>query len=715
MTSRTAPRWARAAATLAALVPLTLAATVGAAYATDEPTTEPAPVVEQAPATEQAPVVEEAPAAELAPAEQTPAEQTPATEPTPVVEEAPLAEPTPDQPQPEGIASTNDPQEPEEPTGPTGRASYPAPPAGALDGWWGSAVPVTITGTASAPASVAEIVWSLSGAMSDSGTATDRSTIVTIDVEGTTTLEYYIVDSEGFASETETLVFKLDLVAPVLDLRAPAVSGDYYAGQPFEFDFSCIDNFRWICWIEDLDTGDRYEDGSVITLAEGVHRFQLIVKDLAGREATIDREITVLPAPDTAGPVLALSAGKPVPDSGWYREAVMVSVTATDSSVIQSIESRHRVPGGEWSSWSVLAPNQTGKTEITGLMQFFASGEYTYQFRSADVEGNVSELLDYTVRVDKEITPATIAGFRSELAQHENYAPVIECSDATSGTSTCSSSVGPAGTPLPTDTLGDHRFTTTHTDVAGNSVTTTWSYTVVPDTTVPAVTTTSSATGWTAADTVDVMIRATDDVSVASVWVAATGADGMPVRSVEGNAFLFTASTEGVTTITAYALDAAGNRSADVTVTVRIDRTAPTVTITSPANRVDSLVASSDFTVGQVVDFEFECADAGSGIVSCEATGGATTLPTTTDGDHVIDVVAVDAAGNRGIRTLEYTVIPAPAGEPQENPGTDPKPAPQPVGVLAFTGLEIWAGLALVAALFAAGVAALTASRSRRS
>lgn len=679
MTIRTTSRLTRAALAIAALVPITIATTVGAAYATDEPQTDPAPIVE----------IAEQPSPPEQP--ELPAQQAPAA------------------PEPEGLASTNDPQDPEDPVAPTARASYPAKPEGSYTGWHDAAVPVTLSGTASQPASIDQIVWNLTGAMTASGSDTGPSTTVTISAEGTTTLDYYVTDSEGLASDTQTLVFKVDSIAPTVSMTSPAEGAVFVAGDTVSVDFECVETYLWFCSMEFLKTGQKVNSGDVVTLTEGVQTVRVEALDLGGHRVSIDHEITVLAAevPDTTPPVVTIEQTQPVPASGWWNKAVEVDFTATDSNPIQSLEYRPALEGGGWGSWAVLAANPGGASTLTGAMQFFASGEYVYQFRATDSLGNVSEPIEYAHNVDKEVSGATVSGFPSHFALGEAYELYYTCADALSGVASCESSNGASGALLPTDVEGEHSFTLTNTDVAGNSKTTTWTYTVGDDTTVPTVSVESPASGWVSSGDVDVTFRATDDSSgIAQLWVQAEGAEPLSGRFVDGASYVFTARAEGVTTFTTYAIDAAGNQSAPQTYTVSIDRTPPTVEISKPANRTDSLVATKTFTQGAVVELAFACADTLSGVASCEAAqGDGSTLPTAEVGDHSIDIVAVDRAGNTSTRTLEYTVAAAPVGPV--------KPTPVVSG-LASTGVEIWALLLFVAALLAAGASLLAVSRARR-
>ena len=80
-----------------------------------------------------------------------------------------------------------------------------------------------------------------------------------------------------------------------------------------------------------------------------------------------------------------------------------------------------------------------------------------------------------------------------------------------------------------------------------------------------------------------------------------------------------------------------------------IDLRPPTVTVTVPA-------AGSTFTLGQQIDADYACHDAGSGIQSCSATVPGGTANTSSVGLHTFEVTGLDAVGNSAQATSSYTV-----------------------------------------------------------
>lgn len=672
MTTKNASRWARAAIAVAALVPITIATTVGAAYATGEPETPETVEVAQTAVDETLPVAEalEAPV------------------------EASL-------PEPEGLASTGDPQDPE---GPTVTLHEPSIPAG-YNGWHHEPFAVQVGATVG-QGSIVSIEWTLSGATTGSGSKGSSPATISITGEGVTTLQVTVTDSAEFVA-VEEYTLRIDSEGPVFSINSPKEGDVYRVGDQITFDFSCTDALSGVNVCAAFpyeEPGRPVVSGETYTLdkvGEWIMYFGGNDNSTNGAQPHVN--YTVLPAlePDTTAPVVTVEPSETVPASGWWNKAVEVDFVATDANPIQSFEYRPALAAGGWGPWVTAAANPSGESEVRASFQFFASGIHTNQFRATDSLGNVSEPIEYVHRVDKEVSGATVSGFPGHFTVGEVYELHYDCADALSGVASCASSNGASGSLLPTDVEGDHSFTLTNTDVAGNSTTTTWNYTVADDTTAPQVNVQSTASGWVSRGDVTVTLRATDDVSgVAQLWVQADGAEPISGRFVDGASFEYTVTAEGETVFTTYAIDAAVNSSAPQHYTVGIDRTAPTIDISKPGNQVASLVATKTFTQGEVVDLAFECADALSGVASCEAVDVAgSVLPTETLGQHTIDFEAIDEAGNRTTRSLEYTVV---AGNQAPTFG------------LASTGVEIWAPLLLIGGLMAAGASFLAVARVRR-
>jgi len=205
------------------------------------------------------------------------------------------------------------------------------------------------------------------------------------------------------------------------------------------------------------------------------------------------------------------------------------------------------------------------------------------------------------------------------------------------------------------------------------------------DTTPPTVSITSPANGATISGTVTLRASASDNVGVVGVQFQLDGVNGGAEDRTAPYSVPFdtTTTSDGSHTITAFARDAAGNRtSASVTVTVAngspADTTPPTVSITSPVSGASvsgttNLTASASDNVGVVgVQFRIDSVNLGA-----EDTSAPYSIPWDTasvsDGSHTITAVARDAAGNHNESTPVTVTV-------ANNAPPPPPPPPPPPG-----------------------------------
>ncbi len=163
-----------------------------------------------------------------------------------------------------------------------------------------------------------------------------------------------------------------------------------------------------------------------------------------------------------------------------------------------------------------------------------------------------------------------------------------------------------------------------------------------------------SSHGWyTGAVTVDVWFR--DDAGVRGVeyrvhrpTAAATDAGGAPPWSqVVDERVSVAVVDDGESWVEARALDVNGNVSASQLVPVRIDRDPPTVEIMAPFD-------GEAVTLGAPVVARHACDDAGSGLVTCDAsTTAGVYVDASMVGTHTVRLRAVDAAGH--VTAAEHT------------------------------------------------------------
>jgi hypothetical protein len=271
------------------------------------------------------------------------------------------------------------------------------------------------------------------------------------------------------------------------------------------------------------------------------------------------------------------------------------------------------------------------------------------ELRSAPKSGVTIEIIG----VDNEVP--TITASVAPPANENGWwttTPVdvtFTCHDGISGIASCTGATIPAGA-LISDIQGIVHVTEqgetivkgTVTDRARNSAST--SVTVKIDSLPPTITAVVSpspnSAGWN-----------NTDVTVSFVCAdSGSGIASCPAPQVVTN--------EGTTTVTGTATDVAGN-SAMVSVPVNIDKTAPLVTITSPAEG-----ASIDTGSSILVDGTYDASVSGLASITINATTQKADLTDTTfsfdvrpsaTGPLALTVTVVDKAGNTATATVNVT------------------------------------------------------------
>lgn len=190
------------------------------------------------------------------------------------------------------------------------------------------------------------------------------------------------------------------------------------------------------------------------------------------------------------------------------------------------------------------------------------------------------------------------------------------------------------------------------------------------DTTPPSVTITSPANGATVSGVVNITATASDDTAVEKVQFRGGGAYlGFDASAPYTKPWDSDSVADGTQYIQARAVDAAGNASAWVTITVTVsnnpDATPPTAAVTSPANgAVVSGTVNLTGTASDNVGVEKMQFLADGAYLGYDTTApytkqwDSTTVP---DGVYVLAVRAVDTAGNTsGWRSVTVTVMNSP-------------------------------------------------------
>lgn len=390
--------------------------------------------------------------------------------------------------------------------------------------------------------------------------------------------------------------------------------------------------------------------GAVQVTGEGSRLVEYRSTDEAGNvEATKSLTVKI----DTVAPTATISIPAATGEDGWHTSRPSFTLAATDGaggSGLGSIE--YRIAGGAWSTYTIAVP-------VTG------EGERLVEYRAIDAAGNVEAITSQTVKVDTvdPTVTATIDGDRTKTV-------TLTATDATSGVASLEYQLDGDTTwtlyttVLAFDEPGSHVVRYRATDVAGNRdsgqlevvVSEPGGPVVVPKPTVAITTAPAAANG-----------RANWYRSPVTVTLAGSGGKGeltLEYRIGNGPWAAYTApfqvSDDGVNLVQARATDAAGTASAVETTTIKIDATAPTVTISGIADN-----ARLDLAAGRTALVMVTLADATSGAAErvIKLDGEVVGSPTRIDplslrnGKHTLEVTALDAAGNQGSRTVRFMVV----------------------------------------------------------
>ncbi len=297
--------------------------------------------------------------------------------------------------------------------------------------------------------------------------------------DGTHTLEYWAEDAQGNRGETVTQTIRIDKAAPALDISAPADGATYEVGEAVTVDFDCDDALSGI----DDCVGNVGDGEPLDTSAPGDFSLTFSAVDRAGNLTTRTVEYRV--EGDAAAPQIRAERLDPVPASGWYREPTDVLLSAWDDwAGIASIDWIIDGPAGETTG--------SETEEALATVTFDESGVHELTYWATDGAGKQSEPQTLEVRIDREGPEITISSPIGDVApaaaalepgQYEQGAEVLaefECADPLSGVVDCTADI-PNGLPLPTTEPGEHEFTVTATDAAGNETSKTVVYEVVEE------------------------------------------------------------------------------------------------------------------------------------------------------------------------------------------------------------------------------------------
>ncbi len=391
---------------------------------------------------------------------------------------------------------------------------------------------------------IASTTYSVDGGAAQTGTS------FTLSAEGDHTVTYWSTDNAGNAEAAKTARVKIDRTAPTIrhQFTPSTYSDGAWTNGNVTVTFICEDQGG---------SGVASCTDPVTKSAEG--RGQQVTgtaTDAAGNSATDTATVNI----DKTAPTITASRDRAANAADWYNDDVTVKFTCADA--LSGIA-------------SCTAPQKLGQGAAQSV-----SGTAT------DAAGNSASATESGINIDK--TAPSLSGTPSTTGWSRGDVTVTwSASDSLSGLA------GPVPAPSTVTGEGDNLSASASvSDKAGNTTNATVSGIKI-DRTAPSTSASVPAaleSGWYAGDVL-VTLNTGSDLSGIDKTYYQVG-DGEPQLYSEPFKF----GTKGISTITFWSVDVAGNvedkNSAGHTITLKIDGTAPVTAISLPANFDNTWVAS---------------------------------------------------------------------------------------------------------------------------
>ncbi|MEM1502953.1 hypothetical protein RG959_05970 [Domibacillus sp. 8LH] len=435
--------------------------------------------------------------------------------------------------------------------------------------------------------------------------------------------EYFVTsysNSFGESDRSNVVLAKLivDTEAPVTKAEAPAG----WTNQKASIALSATDNETGVVGTYYSVDGSEYKSGTSFTIeGEGVHNISFYSVDKVGNKETAQ---TIEVKIDQTSPVTKAEA-----PAGWSKENAAVKLAATDeaSGVAQTFYS---INGSDYTEGATVIVEKEGVHSIS--------------YFSVDKAGNKEEAKTIEVKVD-QTAPVTKAD-AAEAWSKEDVAVKLAASDEASGVAQIFYSINGTeyteGTSFTVEKEGVNKVSFYSVDKAGNKEAV-QTIEVKVDKTAP-VTQSDASDQWLKEDAT-IHLTATDHTSGAA----------KTYYSIDGSAYKegtsFTINKEGITTVSFYTIDQAGNTEEAKTIEVKIDKTAPVV----------SMNLSEEYALGASLDLAYKAEDATSDITVETLTFNGQIYQNGDDvklsqpGTYTASVTITDEAG--WTTTVEKTIV----------------------------------------------------------
>ena len=485
------------------------------------------------------------------------------------------------------------------------------------------------------------------------------STNITITANGSSRIQVQSKDKAGNVSSTVTSsYYRIDKTNPTISLSptnrdwgtgnvtVTASASDSHSGIN-SMRYQIETNGTWGSWTDWTSSSSV----SATLSAEGSSRIKVEAKDNVGNISTITSGYYKI---DRTSPKVTFSPNA----RDWGTSNVVVSMKATDtkSGVNQM---RYRIEtDGSWGSWTNWSSSDTISTTLS------SPGSLRLQVEAKDNVGNVSTTTSGYYRIDKA-APTVSFSPNSRPWNNTDVSVTITASDSQSGVDAIRYQIESNGSwgswstwttgntaKVSINSEGSYRIRVEAKDKVGNTSSTESGYYRV-DKTAPKTTFSPNNRAWGTTN-VNVSIKSTDaksGVSQIRYRIETNGSWGSWQSWISGDSTTVTISNQGSSRVEVEAKDKVGNTSSTISSYYRVDKTAPSITL-SPNSKswgnknVSVNISATDSKSGvDAIRYKVDT-DGSSTSWSDWVTGDKVTVVIEKQGINRLEVQARDKVGN---------------------------------------------------------------------
>ncbi len=466
-----------------------------------------------------------------------------------------------------------------------------------------------------------------------------------INILAPTTFKFMAIDTAGNQSQVYTENYVIDTDPPLVSLNLCGALGDNgWFVSDANFCISATDTVSGVASREySLNSGAWTQMTAPVTISnEGTTTICYRATDNAGNTSTPNSHDVKI---DKTAPTTTVSLEGTLGNNGWYTSDVTVTLTAVDN-VSGVARTEYSFDNATWTTYAAPFVIST-------------EGTTTVYYRSIDNAGNVESYQEQPIIDDKTapLVDAAPVGGTPGGGGYYTTPPQIEITPGSDGSGSgydhteyswdCSNWFTYSGPVLVTED-GTKICYYRSVDKAGN-IGPVKSIVIKIDKTKPTTSISLQGTlgqnGWY---TSDVVVTLTAEDTTSGVAKTEYSFDNITWATYTAP---FTISTEGTTTAYYRSVDNAGNTE-DVQgpEIVKIDKTQPQITITTPAD-------GAEYLLNQLVLANWAVLDPFSGVFSSIGTvPSGNPIDTASVGIKYFSVSAQDFAGNKSTNSATYYV-----------------------------------------------------------